>query len=231
VKTYEKQEFAGWIDRDSGRTFQDVEFRRCSFLGCSISATTDPALRSTFRNVRLIDCEQRASGVGAPILENIDVIGLKTHQLLILFGAVFRHVRLAGKIGELLINPHVPPGIAEPHEERAFARANMEFYRSVDWALDISEAEFVDCDLRCIPPHLVRRDPRTLVVVKREKLLDGRWRNLDLQGTHWEAALDWYLKDCGESGIVLIAGKRNRRFKRLVDGQKLLRDEGIAEPD
>jgi hypothetical protein len=33
------------------------------------------------------------------------------------------------------------------------------------------------------------------------------------------------------SDIVLIAPKRHRKYRELLKGIKLLRDEGVAEPD
>jgi hypothetical protein len=228
---FEKQEFSNWSDRDSGRIFEDVVFRRCSFVNSGVSITRDISRRSTLRNIRLVDCEQRGCAIDAAILDGVEVSGLKTHDTLITFGAAFRHVRIVGKIGEVMITPDIMPAIAGAHEQREFRRANAKFFESVDWALDISEAEFVDCDLRFIPPDLVRRDPRTQVVVKRERLLDGRWRRIDLGRTHWVTALEWYLKDSDEEGIVLVAGKRARNFKELLRGLQALRDSGIAEPD
>jgi len=38
------------------------------------------------------------------------------------------------------------------------------------------------------------------------------------------------LKD-GEPALVLVAPKRNKKFRELLDGLKMLRDSGVAELD
>jgi len=230
MKVIEGKQWEKWYDRDSGRVFEDVEFRRCSFVSSGVSITRDTSLRSTLRNIRLVDCEERGCAVYSAILDTVEVIGLKTHTSLFAYGAAFRHLRFAGQIGEVSLIPDIMPAIASLPEQKAFRRENAKFFERVDWALDISEAEFVDCELRYVPFHLVRRDPRTQVVVKREKLLDGRWRDIDFGRAHWGVSLDWYLKDSVETGVVLVAGKRHRYFKELLRGLEMLRDAGIAEP-
>jgi hypothetical protein len=77
---------------------------------------------------------------------------------------------------------------------------------------------------------LIRRDPATQVVVTRDKAMQGTWRNVDLSGTHWATSLQFMLNR-GDEDIVLVAPKRHRKFKVLLDGLKRLRDAGVAEPD
>jgi hypothetical protein len=104
------------------------------------------------------------------------------------------------------------------------------FYASVDWALDISEAEFREADIRCIPATLIRRDPKTQAVVTREKAMEGRWRSLDLSKTWWAEQIQHMLdRDCAPD-TILVAPKRNHRFNDLVDGIRRLREAGVAEP-
>lgn len=231
MKKFEGQEFVQWFDRDSGAIYSDLEFVRCRFESSGLSITRDPMLRATVRNMRLTKCEQRGSAIDAAIIEDVLVDGLKTNGLLQTWGAVFKHVTLRGKIGRIMVSPLVAPGSATPEEQRAFDVANAEYYAGVDWALDISEAEFEgECDLRRVPAPLVRRDPDTQVVIKREKAMSGKWRDLDLSKTYWASAIEGFLQE-GDPDIVFVAGKRDRKFRDLVDGLKKLRDAGVAEPD
>ena len=156
--------------------------------------------------------------------------GLKTHGLLQTWGAVFKHVTLRSKIGRIMVSPFVAPGKATPEQQRAFDAANAAYYANVDWALDISEAEFEECDLRRVPAHLVRRDPETQVVVKRENALRGEWRKLDLSRTYWASAIEGFLAE-GDRDVILVAGKRQKGFRDLLDGLEKLREAGVAEPD
>ena len=94
----------------------------------------------------------------------------------------------------------------------------------------ISEARFKDCDIRGIPARLIRRDPETQVVIRRENAMTGKWRGLDLSGTHWSVAIEWFLKS-GDQDCVLAAPRRASNFTKLLDGLRKLRDIGVAEAD
>jgi hypothetical protein len=241
MRVFEKEEFRSFYegstyyqagrtyDNDSGRTFSDLEFRKCHFVSSVISMTRKPELRSTVRNVRLIQCEQHGCALEAAIVEDVLVDAFKTNGLFQTWGAVFKHVTLRGQIGRVMLSPAVSPGKATPTQQRAFDEANAAYYADVDWALDISEAEFEEIDIRRVPARLIRRDPDTQVVVTRERAMEGAWRNLDLSKTDWAGYIDLFLRD-GDAELVLAAPKRDRKYRDHLDGLKMLRDAGVAEP-
>jgi hypothetical protein len=230
MQVFEKREFARFYDQDSGRTYSGIEFRKCSFLSSAISITRDPKLRSTVREMKLVQCEERGCAIDAAVIEDVLVDGLKTNGLLQAWGAVFKHVTLRGKIGRIMISSAVSTGKATPAQQRAFDEANAAYYAGVDWALDITGAEFEEGEIQRVPAHLIRRDPATQVVVKREKAMQGTWRHLDLSQTHWATSLE-FLLERGDPDVVLVAPKRHRKYRDLLDGLKALRDAGVAEPD
>lgn len=231
MRNFQGREFVQWFDRDSGALYSDLEFTKCRFESSGLSITRDPKLRSTVRNVRLVRCEQRGSAIEAAIIEDVIVEHFKSNGLFQIWGAVFKHVTLRAKIGRIMVSPLIAPGLATPEQQRAFDLANQEYYAGVDWALDISEAEFEgECDLRRVPASLVRRDPTTQVVIKRENAIQGGWRKLDLSKTFWSSAIEGFLQE-GDPDIVFVAGKRDRKFGDLLEGLRKLRDAGVAEPD
>ena len=230
MRVFERQEFDSFYDNDSARVFSDIEFRRCTFVSCAISITNDPALRSTIRNVKLLNCETYGCSLDPAIVEDVTVDGLKTHGLRQTWGAVFKHVTLRGKIGRLMFSPAVSPGLATLRQQRAFDEANEQYYSTVDWALDIREAEAEELDIRRIPARLIRRDPESQVVITRAKAMQGTWRRLKLEKTYWATSMELFL-EWGDPDWVLVAGKRDRNYRHLVDGLKALRDAGVAEPD
>jgi hypothetical protein len=231
TKIYEGREFRSFYDQDSKRIFADLEFRNCRFVSSRVSITRDPRRRSTVRNITLINCEQIGCALEAAIVEDVLVDGFDTGGFFPAWAAVFKHVVLKGKIGSIMLNPAVATGLATPQQQRAFDEANAAYYATVDWALDITEAEFEgEADIRRVPAHLICRDPETQVVVKREKALEGVWRTLDLSRTYWPTALEFFLER-GDPDIVLVAPKRHRKFRQYLDGLKALRDAGVAEPD
>src|SRR5229473_493432 len=171
TRVFEKQKFECFYDRNSSAFFEDIEFRRCRFESCAISMTRDPALRSTVRNMKIIDCEEAGCFVHTAIVEDVLIDGFKTRGLFQAFGAVYKHVTLRGKLGEIMLSPAVIPGSTTKDQQRAFDEANASYYEGVDWALDISEAECEGLDIRGgVPVHLIRRDPETQMVFKREKV-------------------------------------------------------------
>lgn len=234
TRVFAGEEFDNFKDRDSSGLFADLEFRNCVFNSCSVSRTFDPQKRSRVRNVRIRDCEAAGCFVGPAIIEDAVVDGLRIPKVLIADGCVFRHVALRGRIDRVIIEPIIPPtGIYEENRAKIsswFEHANAEYYKNVDWALDIREGDFSDFDVRGIPSRLILRDTFTQAVVKREKILDGKWRKLDLSATWWPVSLE-LLQKSGWEDHVLIAPKRHRQFSQALKGIHMLRDAGIAEPD
>jgi hypothetical protein len=233
MKAYENQTFEKLYDQDSGAVFENLVLGNCVFNNCALSLTKSPELRSTVRNVQLVNCVSVNCGIRSAVFENVTIDGLQTNDLLILWGPLFKHVTLKGKIGKIKINR-----IADfwsPHSEmqRPFDLARSRFYETVDWALDISEAHLKEFEMDGVPARLVRRDSATQVVVTREKALRSGWRErLSPSNTYWPFVIDMFVKD-GEPDIVLVApkGKRKREFTQLIEGLNELRQIGVAEPD
>lgn len=231
MRVYQKEEFRSFRDRDSGAVFSDIEFRECYFQSCAISITRNPGLRSTVRNVRMIGCSHRGCTIYAAIFEDVLVDGLKTHaQPLQCWGAVFNRVVLRGRIDTLMTSAPISAMPAAPEEQAAFDRANAEYYRNVDWALDISQIECKDLDLRGVAARLVRRDPETQAVVTRRSAMEGTWRDLPFNENLWPTSLSVFLGQ-GEEDTILVAPKRHPKFRRYLEDLNLLRKAGVAEPD
>ena len=230
TRIIDRQEIHGFYDQNSRRVFSDLEFRYCRFWSSRISITYNPKRRSIVRNVRLIHCEQGGCAVETAIVEDVTVDGLRTHGYLQTWGAVYKHVVLKGNIDSIMISPVIATGTATPKQQRVFDEANARYYETVDWALDISEGRFIDCEIQRVPAKLVIRDPDTQVVITREKALMGEWKKLDLSKTYWRTSIEFFLER-GDQDLVLVAPKRYSKYQDLLDGLKMLRDVGVAEPD
>jgi hypothetical protein len=231
MKRFVNETFSFIDDADSAALFSDIECDKCHFEGCSISIARQPRLRTRIRNVKLFNCSQRGCTVFAGVFENCIVDGLDTKGVLVqTWGAVFKHVVLRGKIGEIMVSDRVDILGTRPGQQEAFDRANGEFYKGVDWALDISEAEVESLDLRGVPAKLVRRDPETQVVVTRETVLRVPWNDVKLNETLWKTTIRVFI-DQGYSDTVLVAPKRDQKFVRLVADLRTLQAAGVAEPD
>jgi hypothetical protein len=155
---------------------------------------------------------------------------LKTNGLLQSWGAVFKHVVFKGKIGRIMISPlisGVAMGKLSQDNQKAFNEANGDFYSGIDWALDLREAEFEEADLRGVPGNLILRDCNSQFLITREKAIEGKWKDIDLSGTHWRTAIEFFLEGRMQSELF-VAPKRHPRFRALLDGLWKLRDAGIV---
>lgn len=231
MQIYRNKQFEHFTDRDSGAVLADAEFHNCYFQGCALSITDDPEKRCIIRNVKLVNCSQRGCSIDPAIVEDVLVDGFGTHgQAVQIWGAVFNRVVLRGNIDRLMISSVVDVMGDKPHVQHAFDEANAEYYRHVDWALDISQAEFKELDIRGLPARLIRRDPETQIVVTREKAAEGKWRDLPFREGLWRSWLTSFLR-ADEADVVLVAPKRHRKFRNYLADLKLLQEAGVAEPD
>jgi hypothetical protein len=230
VRRFEKQELRGFDDRDSGAVYEDVEFHKCVFDDFVLSCTRQPPLRTTFRRILVSDCSVRSGALFSAVVEDSAVVNLKVRGLFQAWAAVFRHVTLRGRVGRLMLSDIPFPFREDVEAEGAFREANARFYETTDWALDITEAEFEELDIRGIPARQIRRDPVTQVVVTREKAMQGAWRSLDLSRSHVDAWIKGMLAE-GYPDVVIAAPKRHRNFRHVVEDLQRLRDIGVAELD
>jgi len=230
MKMFTDKRFFDLHDDASGSVFSDLCFVKCRFERCVLSNTIDPRLRSVVKNVEVVDCHFDGHFIGPAIVEDALIENLSAPQGVQTSGAVFKHVILRGRFGRVIIGP-LYPGIYDTDSTvKAMNQANERYYDGVDWALDIRDAEFTDGDIRNIRTKLIRRDPTTQAVVRRENVVDGRWMSLDLDDTHWGTCISDLLES-GEAEALLLASKRANNFRDLVKGIELLRSEGIADPD
>jgi hypothetical protein len=230
MKIYQDREFS-FVDRNSRKTFKDLEFRRCHFVGCGISITNNPKRRSTIRNIRFINCEQHGSSIDPAIIEDVLVENFKTNGLVQTWGAVFKHVVLRGRMGRIMISSlisDVAMGSKPKKFQIPFDEANSAFYSEVDWALDIREAKFQEADLRGVPGRLIKRDPETQFLITRERALQGKWREVELNGTHWGYSIEMFLES-GMEDEVFVAPKIHPKYRILLDALLRLRDAGVLE--
>lgn len=229
-KAFDSDSFA---ESERMGVFSGIEFRRCFFKGCSPSIGSRFDRRLTVHDIKFLDCSQRGSSLGPAIVEDVLVDGFATGgQLFQSWGAVFNRVILRGAIDRMMISNDILPSVLLPQAERErekdeFRQANLEYYRGVEWALDISNAEFKELCIRGVPSNLIRRDPNTQFCVTREIAMMGQWRLLQFRENMWPVAIELFLQR-GESSIVLVAPKRHPKFKVYLDDLMMLYEMGIA---
>jgi hypothetical protein len=234
MRLYENETFHGLTPRwlFSPRTIGDFEFRRCFFDNCNNFPASKPSRRQAYRNIVLTNCTNGACSLSTAIVENVTVNGLRTRHRRVFFtwATVFKHVVLKGKLNSMILNQVLRPG--RDKKQKLWDEANREFYATVDWALDISEAEFTfGISLHAVPGSLIRRDPETQVLVSKKTALQSSWQDLPWGKSALRLALQWFLEDSLYEDVVLVASKRGVGYRDDLEAVRMLRREGVAGPD
>ena len=218
---------------------EDLVVRRCRFAMFQHPYQQSLGERPTLRRITIERCHFTASDLGPVIVEDavLDTIwfhrGIWGPQKIV--GSAFKRVALRGRIhGSVRFVPSIDWSLHRALEaavDDPFVRANQRYYDDVDWALDISAAEFtgIEMSLCDIPARLIRRDPETQVVVTRESAARGDWRAASEGSSQW-VAIERFLQ-AGFGDTVLVAPTRSKYVEADVAAFRRLRDIGVALAD
>jgi hypothetical protein len=230
---FDNKTFYSKIDRGGIGCIENLRFKNCDFNNGGLSLTTAIEARTTVRNVELIDCRLNGCHCGPAIFEDVSVSGLETNDLMLLWGSLFRRVRLWGSLGKFKLNVAVDAVDHSAKTQAPFDQFRERYYSEGVWALDIRDAKFKEFEIRGIPSSLVLRNPESQVVITRERALDKGWRErISPSNELWPFMVDMFLSD-GESDRVLVVPmnapkrKRDRLMKQLDE----LREAGVTIPD
>jgi hypothetical protein len=231
MKVFEGREFADVYDDASGGVFRGFRFIDCAFVSCWLSISDDADKRTTFRDVELVGASHINCGLNSAVVEDVIVEGLTSKRdPLFCRGAVFKHVVLRGDVDRIVLKPHPISGAEDQAVAKSFSEFRRAYYSDVDWALDISEVSCVELNIHSIPGDLVRRDPRTQAIVRRDSISANLLSGISWLGPEFTMSLELFLNR-GDEDVVLIAPKKKPQFSRLVDEIERLRDAGIADRD
>jgi hypothetical protein len=230
---YVNRTFASVVDRGTSVRIENASFLDCEFLSCGLSLTKNVERRAIVRNAELIGCRANGCHVGPAIFDGVTISNLGTNDLLLVWGALFQRVTLEGSIGKIKISPFVDAVDRSQATQLPFDEARKHFYSNIEWALDIRNARFKQCELRGIPSRLIRRNVESQVVITRDRALDGSWRDrVSPSNELWPFMIDMFLAD-GDDDRVLVApldvpkNKRDLLLRHLDE----LRSSGVVQPD
>ena len=222
--------------------FENIRFERCLFSQCKIGATTYAGWRVHLRNIQIVDCSSLVmSRTGPVIAEDCLIDGLHTDDYITaLSQPLLRHVTLRGRIGNFGISdsPVLPISAQSKREYEALKAAltaeKNAFYNTVDWALDIREAEAEYINVHGIPLDLIRRDPEAQMIVPRQKMEDPEWEQRLSPENVWTS----FLRGCcgsapTETEFLLVAPKNcpPRKGRQYLRDLHELRDKGFTKAD
>jgi hypothetical protein len=227
MNVFNKEKFE-FIDlNDPKITVQDMTFNTCQFEYCNISDHQLAEERALIKNVSINKCVVKGSSIGNNIFEDITVDGLKTNGLLQTWAAVFKHVILKGKIGRIMITTDWP-NEDDKTLYSSFLEANDAFYKKIDWALDISNAEFEEFEVKGIPGHLIKIDHETQGILLKERLLNIDIDKLGLKRKIFKYAIEDLL-DSRYDDWLIVAPKKSRNFDDLYHDLNILKNANLIK--
>ncbi|WP_219906184.1 MULTISPECIES: hypothetical protein [unclassified Stenotrophomonas] len=214
MRNIDGQEFKMVFDQ-GGSVFEAVRIANSSFDNCGMSLSKHPSRMSSVRDVVVSNCKVINSEIGPTVFEDVQVEGLDVNPVLLLWSCFYRRVCLVGKIGKIRVNIEPSAFCTDAGVLAEFAERRAAFYSSVDWALDISRARFVDFACKGVPLALIRRDPETQVIVRKQD-----FSGVDMLGTQFASAfpethtrLGIFGESIAEEALLVVplAAPRKRR--------------------
>ncbi|MYZ09095.1 hypothetical protein GT028_17215 [Streptomyces sp. SID2999] len=219
-----KEKFRDIKVAGTGREISGYELAGCEFNGCVLAQFDDPRMGLAVRDLTAKRTAVKRCTVHGVRFDSVLIDGLTTSSLLHLSGCVFKNVTLRGRIGPLMTAP--PSATLPEGAQSAFVQGIVDFYADVDWALDISGVELSDADFYYVPGDLVRRDPETQFLLRRDVVGDG----VDIGDVSpcVEIAVSRFEVSPFDS-MVAVAPRRAKYFKEALAGFQELRERGLAE--
>jgi uncharacterized protein YjbI with pentapeptide repeats len=205
------------------KVLEGYEFSRTVFHRCGLAQFDGPPPELVVRNTTARGCKLDKCTAQGVFFDEVEIENLTINPMLHLYGCAFRHVTLCGRIGPLMtVPPHT--GLPEATKNLVVA-AIVDMYREVDWALDITQAEFSDADFYYVPGDLIKRDPATQFLLRRDS-----FKGIDVAElpTYANIAARRFESTPFDS-IVAVAPKRSKNFERALADLVQLRTAGLAE--
>lgn len=218
------------IDRRGGLVVEGLSLDQCRFDNCSFSLISSPSNRSIARNILLRDCSLVNCDVGPAVFDEVAIENLAIIDLLICWGALFRHVTFRGKIGSFKVNTTAHHDIT-PGQQAVFDTERVAFYDAGNWALDIRDASFSELDIRGIPAELIRLDPSRQFTIRRRTALDWkRPKQLSKLAEHWMFAVELFISDGDNDRVLSVPNKGTQKQQNdLLEGLVELRQVGLIK--
>jgi hypothetical protein len=219
----EKREFVEEMTLGSGGEFANLRITGCTFKRCRLVQQDDPNFGLRVSNVQVEKCRSLACLVAGVYFRDVNVDGFNISSNMRLDGCFFERVILRGRIGPFSINP--PDGTWPASTWSEFTATAFAKYRTIDWALDISEAEFSSAEILYVPGELVRRDEETQFLLRREVLKDVDMESLPVYSKIYVSRFEVTPFD----SMVVAAPKRSKTFREQLQNLEYMRSAGLAE--
>lgn len=228
-----KQQFEH-ISLQENKLVENIQFKNCSFYSCDFSDRISlPQERSIIKNSIFENCTVNNNcGIGNGIIEDVELINLKTKGIVFCLGTLFNKVTFRGKCGSFRLTSETVDRAVHNGEDisksqiEAFNHSAQEFYKGVDWALDISNAEFKELQIDPdIPAALVKRNPETQILIRKENIDVAKIQ----QHPYIFSLHKRHLTSNKYDQIIVISTISNKHLEEEMKSIQILREEGIAD--
>jgi len=210
------------IHLERGGMIRDCEISKVTLDNCSTASGPADDQRPLLENlyvhdVRLLNCSFSGAVVRDVTIENIR----PDRFSMFLRGNEYERVTIRGRIGELILA--VSHNLL--YNEAEFIQRLSDADRGSGWSLDLSEVEG-EIDIRGYDADRIRINPETQAVIRREDVLDGRWRELELDESLFAVGIQFMI-DYGWPNNILSVNTVSPRGAIQYRALQRLRDEGI----
>ena len=218
---------------------RDRRFVKCDFQACRLSVpyTAVPEERTRIINCSFESCTFSGSTFQSKgLLQQVLLHNIAHVDYMAIGGVIFDRVTFKGRFDRWILDSDhrgmVVDFRAVTDEECAALDGHAQAaYRTIEWALDISDAEFKECELRpSVPAHLVKRNPETQMLMRHDKVVNSRWQeNPALRGNRAEVFCRWVARTYQRDTIIVAPVRNKKLCAEYLEGMKILRGEGIGE--
>lgn len=230
MKNHQNELFSKAFDRGNGE-YRNLLMKNCEFNNCGISLTAEINQRSTVSNIEIIDCKTLNCAIGPAIITDAHISNLATGDLQILWGTLFNRVKIDGKIGRLKINTRIHAPDATETQQKHFDDFRRDFYRNIDWAIDIRDAHPQLLEIKGIPSEKIIFHPAHCVPLKRSSAKKSILEIAKSSSTpkDWSFTISDFFEDTEADELILIAptGKSKKAASPYLDVVRLIRDSGL----
>lgn len=225
--------FAERSDLDTPPVIRGVRAEKCIFDVVHYGQkSVSPSPRRRIEDIEAIMCKSKGPCyVRNTILDEVFVDSWDGSTVW-MEGCLLRHVTVIGKCGSFVLQREwgfTPDGkLFDP----APSAEELAHYQDLDWAIDISRAEFKGLELRSVPARFVRRNPETQMVAKLERVRETQlfWKKHIYADEVWPIVFHNMLED-NIPDRVLVAPVRGKRYAAEIKAMNMLRKKGVLEPD
>lgn len=219
-------EISGLYPKQSPLVLSNLSVAHMSINNCDIPFERRPERRARLSNISILQCEHYANSAHGALFHDVVLTDLRgsSKAPTFLHGCAYSRVTLRGRMGGLWFSPVVNSLEEDAPLEAAYRAANAAEYRTVDWALDITEAQFTHYfSLVGIPASLIRRNPERHFVMTREAALVLA---KDSDETAWSGSAQ-RLVELGLADAVIVIGGSPKMLRGDLEDVQRLRDRGL----